>query len=228
MEWGQRMDVTRWLRVIGPHGAGPVIRVIDQARHTWDGRIVTRAFPAALTEDEYCVLCAGGKRRLAQAERTAAGAPRLALDAVTLRQVERDLDRLALDRVETHNAACNVGRTVLLNFLANVGGLSGVQYFAVGTGNPTAPATGPSATDTQLWNEVFRKAITSATTSGNQELLNTFFATGDGNATYTEAGIFGNGASSAANSGTIFAHANYSYNKTSAITLSNNYYVNLT
>lgn len=123
----------------------------------------------------------------------------------------------------THNVACNGGRTATLDYLQNTSGLTGIQYFAVGTGAGT-----PSANDTQLFAEYYRQAISSYTVSGNQLLLTTTFTSAVANTTYTECGIFGNGATSTANSGTLFAHAPYSLTKTSSESLTNLYTISLT
>ncbi len=124
---------------------------------------------------------------------------------------------------ESANVACNAGRTVLLDFLQNISGLTGIQYFAVGTGSGT-----PTANDTQLFTEYYRQAISSYTISGNQLLLTTTFTSAVGNTTYTECGAFGNGATSTANSGTLFAHAPYSFTKTSSEALTNLYTITFT
>jgi len=195
----------------------------------WRGRIVTRALPADLPAAEYQRILAGGTRRHQTPDGySRAGIPIYRLTPRALAAVERDLDRLALGCQVTRNIACNAGRTVLLNFIGDTGSLAGVQYFAVGTGSPPAGRSGPAAGDTQLWTEYYRQAPTSYTLSGNQMLISTLFAAGVGNTTYTEAGIFGNGATGTANSGTLFAHATYNYNKTPSETLSNLYYIALT
>lgn len=185
------------------------------------GVLVTRVWDAGFTEAEYQAILRQGRRGPPDAY-TVRGAPIWWHSAAAARQAQRDLDRRCLDRTETHNVACNAGRSTLLNFLGAATGLTGVTYFAVGTG--TLPASGPSSGDTQLVTEVFRKGITSVTVSGNQVLLACNFLTTEGNYTYTEAGLFGGStASGTANSGTLFAHAAYVYSKSSSVSLTNDY-----
>lgn len=166
------------------------------------------------------MLVGGSRRRLASPDGVgAAGQPVWQLSDRERRMRDRLLGR-ALRSYETSNMACNAGRTVLLNLTAGVGGYSGVNYFAVGTG-----VASPTAADTQLGTEYFRKLLTTTTVSGNQVDLSTLFVLAEGNTTYTEAGLFGNGATGTVNSGSLFAHASYTYTKSSAVNLTNDYYV---
>lgn len=206
-------------------------RIAEEEEPAWRrrGRIVAHAWPVGFTEADYRLLLCGGRARRLRAPDgyTRDGAPLWSLSAAASRQRERDMARHALDRYETHNIACNVGRTALLNFVANVGGLTGIQYFAVGVGSIPAGQTGPQASDTQLWSEFYRQALSSATVAANQVDLSTIFSSGVANTTYTEAGIFGDGATGTANSGVLFAHALYTYHKTSTVVLTNDYFVSL-
>lgn len=181
------------------------------------GIIVTRAMPPGFDQREYERILSAGRPRYGHA---LSGAAIYQVGERAQRAAQQDLDRLALDCHITHNIACNVGRTVALDFLAGNGTPSGITYFAVGTGAGT-----PAASDTQLSAEVFRKAVSTVTLSGNQVLFGTLFNTTDANDNYTEAGLFGNGATATANSGTLFAHAAYYYDKTVSITLTNDYFV---
>lgn len=183
----------------------------------WHGLIVGRAWDADFTEDEYLLLLAGGTRAR-QAER------HQNLPGWLQTQIQKDMDHHCEERFEFENVACNVGRAVFLNLIANqVSTYQGIQVFAVGNSSLI-----PAATDLKLGNEVFRKGISNTAVSGSQLDVSTFFGTADGNFIYAEAGIFGNGASSTvANNGTIFAHAPYTYTKTSSITLTNDYFIQL-
>lgn len=189
----------------------------------WEGIIFARAWPDGFTEDEYRLMLVGGRRhRLARPDAVgAAGQPIFHLTDYERRAKARLLDGKCLDRHEAHNVACNAGRTVLLNLIAGAAGYGGVSYFAVGTGTPINPDAG----DVQLVTEGFRKALSGTTISGNQIDLSTLFATTEANLTYTEAGLFGNGATATANSGTLFAHAAYAYQKSSSINLTNDYVI---
>lgn len=208
----------------------------EEREMRWHGVIVVREFDDGITDDELALMRVGGrKRKLARGGDlpTHDGHPHFILSERERKDAERLLNRQCRNGFEVampfyplrfHNVACNVGRSVLLNFIANAGGLTGVQYFAVGTG---ALPSGVAASDTQLASEYFRKALSLTTLSGNQIDLSCAFGSTDANTTYTEAGIFGNGATGTANSGTLFAHAPYAYVKTSGIVLTNDYYVNL-
>jgi hypothetical protein len=101
-----------------------------------------------------------------------------------------------------------------LNMLRD--GLSGannpiITYVALGTGN-----TAPSAGDTQLVAEVFRKAVTSYLNGSTGEILINMYlapgdAVGDG---IQEVGFFGgNSASPLANTGVLLARGLYSHTK---------------
>jgi hypothetical protein len=75
-----------------------------------------------------------------------------------------------------------------------------ITYCALGTGTD-APAVG----NTQLQTEIVRKLISVRSASGNVATFQTFFNTSEGNDTLKEAGLFGDNASGAADSGTLFA-----------------------
>ena len=89
-----------------------------------------------------------------------------------------------------------------------------VTYVAVGTG-----AGAPAAGDTTLDTELARKAVTSTSRSSNIVTIRSFFTTSEANGTLTEMGLFGEDASAAADSGTLFNHATIAETKTGAETL---------
>lgn len=200
------------------------IRPADTSRWKWQGVIIGRTWDAGFTEDDYRLLLVGGRRRRVASPDgyNIHGKPVYHLSGWERRERDRLLNALCLDGFESHNLAVNAGRTQLLNLIGSIGGHSGCTYFAVGTGS-NSPSTG----DTQLQTEFFRKLFTTTTISGNQIDLSTVFATTEGNTTYAEAGLFGNGATGTANSGTLFARSAYVYTKSSAVTLSNDYFVYL-
>lgn len=86
-----------------------------------------------------------------------------------------------------------------------------VSYVALGTSN-----TAPSVSDTQLGNEVFRKATTSYTNGGSpgEILIDLYLAPGDAvGDNIQEVGFFGgNSATSAFNTGVLLAHGLYAHN----------------
>lgn len=119
---------------------------------------------------------------------------------------------------ETENTLTSAGRTATLNFLGGAS-VSFFQFFSVGTG----AITSVSAADTTMATELARLVPSSATVSGNQIDVATLFSTGQGNGTWTNGGVFGNGATSTLGSGTLYAHSLFSYAKSSAIQVSADY-----
>ena len=86
-----------------------------------------------------------------------------------------------------------------------------ITYVALGTSS-----VAPAVTDTQLGAESFRKAVSSYTNgaSPGEILINMYLgATDDIGDSIAEVGFFGDGASGAANSGTLVAHGLYSHTK---------------
>ncbi len=130
------------------------------------------------------------------------------------RLLERERDKYTIFRSE--NMILPPGKQLILTSGINA---SSMKYFAVGTG----AFTGATSGDSSLASELFRKAPTSFTQSGNQITVSTLFTTSQGNGTYTNAGLFGGAATGAANSGTLETHAGYSITKTSAASLTNDY-----
>lgn len=199
---------------------------VASAGWRWHGQIVLRVWDAEMTEQDILEMRYGVRRSRTPDAIGPVGQKIFFVSEREKDEGERILDaaclaRLGERRKEFRNLACNAGRTALLNFIASAGGSTGITYFAVGTGTAA-----PLATDTQLGNEVFRKAVSSTTVSGNQILISTFFLAAEGNFSYTEAGPFGGtGASGTANSGTLYAHAPYVYTKTSAVALTNDYFI---
>lgn len=127
--------------------------------------------------------------------------------------------------VEEHNLVTSAGRTQLLTFAGASGTTAAfAKQYAVGTG---AIAT-VTAADTLLATELFRAAPASSTVVGTTVTITTNFTTGQANGTYTNAGIFGNTATGTANSGTLYTHILYSFTKTSAIAIANDYQISLT
>lgn len=201
-------------------------RAESSAGWRWQGQIVLRVWDADMTEEDILEMRYGVRRSKKPDAIGSVGQKIFFVNERERETSEQILDAACLSRLGERrkvfkNLACNAGRTALLNFIASAGGSTGITYFAVGTGT-----TAPLATDTQLGTEVFRKAITSTTISGNQILISTFFLAAEGNFSYTEAGPFGGAsATSTANTGTLYAHAPYIYTKTSAVSLTNDYFI---
>jgi len=126
--------------------------------------------------------------------------------------------------VEKHNLVTTAGRTQILNFAgAATAPAAFAQFYAVGTGTIAAVAAG----DTALATELFRLAPASHTVVGTTVTITTNFSTSQANGTLTEAGIFGNGATSTAGSGTLYTHILYSYVKSSSNAVVNDYTLSL-
>ena len=89
-----------------------------------------------------------------------------------------------------------------------------ITYGALGTGSGT-PAIG----DTTLFTELVRKVFASISSSGPIVSTTAFFGAAEGNSTLTEYAGFGNGATGAADSGTMANHVAISEVKSSSETL---------
>lgn len=89
-----------------------------------------------------------------------------------------------------------------------------ITYGAVGTDD-----TAPAISDTTLGTENTRKALASISSSGGVITAVTFFGASDANAVLKEFGLFGNGATAAADSGTLVNHVAIDEEKTSSETL---------
>lgn len=135
---------------------------------------------------------------------------------------EREKDRYTV--LEAKNMLMNAGRTQLLNFAGASGTTTAfAMYYAVGTGSIFTVQ--PS--DTTLTGELFRLQPASYSIVGNAVTITTPFSTSQANGVYTNAGIFGNNATGTANSGTLMTHLLYSYTKTSAVAIANDYTITL-
>ena len=89
-----------------------------------------------------------------------------------------------------------------------------ITHGAVGT-NSTKPAIG----DTTLGTEITRKTNSTTASSGSQILITVFFGAPEANGILTEFGLFGEAATLAVDSGTMFNHAIISETKTASETL---------
>lgn len=215
-----------WLEAQPPEA---IQATVPRAGWKWQGYVLGRVWPDGFTVEDYRLMKVGGqKRRLARPDAIMPdGRPHFLLTEREQRAALRLLDRYCLATFGHHNVACNAGRAVILSFLANSGGLAGVQYFAVGNGTAPTGTTAFDGTETQMYSEQFRKAPAVTSISGSQLDISTIFLTTEANFTFSEAGCWGDGASAALHSGTLFAHAPYTYPKTSAVTLTNDQAVTL-
>ena len=91
-----------------------------------------------------------------------------------------------------------------------------IKYFAFGTGTGT-----PSVTDTQLFNEVYRKQVTQVS-NPSQGIVQSVCSLGSQEANYnlTEIGVFcGPNASSLPSTGTMISHIMFSFSKNTNVVL---------
>jgi hypothetical protein len=158
------------------------------------GRIKARLLPADLTEEDFKLWWP----RLTEKER----------DAYTVH--------------ETSNVITLNGKSNILTFLGSTS-LSGVlafaQQFAVGTG----PIIAVSVGDTSLSTELYRTAPSTFTIAGNTVNISTFYGSTNGNGVYTNAGLYGGGATATLGTGVLYTHALYAFTKANGFSLTSDY-----
>ena len=111
------------------------------------------------------------------------------------------------------NVICYNGKALLAEWLNGENPALGPIYGAVGTGTAA-----PASSDVKLQTEIARVALAVSSRNVSSVLFDFFFTTGEANATLTEAGLF-LAASSAANAGALLSHVAISENKTSSVTM---------
>jgi hypothetical protein len=108
---------------------------------------------------------------------------------------------------EADNLITTLGKNALFHLFGNDGIIAqGAQYIACGTG-----AGSPAVGDTALFTELARVVLSTVAVTTNQVQLQGFFSSNIAIATWTEAGVFGNGATGTSGSGQLFTHALMSY-----------------
>ncbi len=118
---------------------------------------------------------------------------------------------------EFHNVICTVGKVAIARRLAGIALLANegkITYGATGT-NTNVPAAG----DTTLGTELARKLVASSSYTSNTCEIRTFFKALESVGSLKEFGLFGEAASAAADSGTLFNHAVISVEKSNTQTL---------
>jgi len=192
------------------------------------GRIRTYLLPADLTREAFDQWWP----RLPETERSRylvpVRVPRLRWNRWTQRE---EWSGEYQDTLEAHNVITTNGRNQILSYIGDntlSGGNTGTivpfaQYFSVGTGAIASVGAG----DTGMIGELFRAVPSSALISGNAVSISTFFGATQANGTYTNAGLFGNNATSSLGSGTLLTHAFYAYTKSSGNSLTTSYLINL-
>lgn len=121
-------------------------------------------------------------------------------------------------RVSTYeNLIVTTGKIAVARRLAgdlSVANPGEITFGSVGTGTDV-----PLITDTTLQTEFFRKILSLRSFAANKAILQMFMTTAEGNANLREFGLFGEAASAAPDSGTLFNRVNITEDKTSATTL---------
>ncbi len=115
------------------------------------------------------------------------------------------------------NLITTPGVIAIARRLINEGALANegiITYGASGT-----DGTAPTIADTTLGTELARKIVSSVARSANVITITTFFTTAESVGTLAEWGLFGEAATGAADSGTLFEHALISEVKSNSETL---------
>jgi len=117
----------------------------------------------------------------------------------TAAQIELiDVETGEVDVWRGHNAFTDAGLDVILNRLAGLGSVAALGYQVVGSGTGAFPGT-----ETSMYHENFRKAITSASVVDQSLVYKTYFTTSQASGSIRELG-FANAAASGA--GTLITH----------------------
>lgn len=131
--------------------------------------------------------------------------------------------------VESHNLIVDGLYKIITSLLSAKGGYSGLQYWAVGSGNLSWDSSlpDPTTTDTRLTQEIGRKQIQSSdfawvnesgevqSTPTNRLRVRVTFSNSECVGAWREFGIFGGNATSTANSGIMMNHKHHTViNKT--------------
>ncbi len=131
------------------------------------------------------------------------------------RFIFRDAITGKIKREKTYkNLIVNVCKNMIADRLAGGSDDTDITYGAVGTDN-TTPAVG----NTTLGTEHTRNLLASISASGAIVTASTFFGASEANTTIAEFGLFGNGATGSADSGTLINRVLIIETKTSSETL---------
>ena len=133
------------------------------------------------------------------------------------RMSEREKERYTV--AEAPNILVSSGITNVLNYIGSNTGQVFAQYFAVGN----VAINQVNSNDTSLANEYFRAVPSTSTINGTQIDISTFFGSGSGNGSITNAGLFGNGATGTLGSGTLMTKSLFQYTKVNGIPITADY-----
>jgi len=115
------------------------------------------------------------------------------------------------------NLVTTAGKVAILRRMGNIATKTSegmITYGAVGTAT-----TVPVVADTTLGTELARKAVSVSSIAGSQLTLRVFYTTAEANGALKEFGWFGEEATAAADTGTLFNHVLIDKTKTAAKTL---------
>lgn len=115
------------------------------------------------------------------------------------------------------NLIVTAGKGMVLRRLGGIGTYANegqITYGAVGTGNTTLP----DAADVAMESELDRAPVSYSQVVGTTLTLRVFFSTSQANGTLKEFSWFGEAATAAPGSGTLFNRINIDYTKTIAVT----------
>lgn len=122
------------------------------------------------------------------------------IEVNVLKQVHCAITGELLREEKAHNLVVDAGLNLENDFLNSLV-VTGIERFAIGTGS-----TAVSSADTSLVTEVFRDQFTQITKGDKTTDFKYFLASGSANGNIiTEAGLFANGATDVAGSGTLYA-----------------------
>lgn len=138
-----------------------------------------------------------------------------------------DRERRRWLMAESHNLITTNGLTAINAFYTSTG--SGIQGFSQQFSVGTTAINGVAPGDNSVVGEVYRAAPTSSSTVGNVLSIVTYFGpyagghSGTNPVVYTNAGLYGGGATSTLGSGTLNTHAPYSFTKPYGLSINNTY-----
>lgn len=137
-----------------------------------------------------------------------------------------DKEKERYTAAESPNILVSSGITQVLNYIGSTSGntTAFAQYFALGS----IAIAQVLSNDTSLSGEYFRAAPSLASVSGVQQDISMFAGTTQANASITNAGLWGNGATSTIGSGTLYTHSLFQYIKTSANAVTFDYLISYT
>ena len=131
--------------------------------------------------------------------------------------LRREISGAIKDVKRYTNLIVDAGKNAIASRL--VGDLAIVKRGEITFGSVGTGVNVPAAGDTTLQTEIFRKVLALRQVTTNKALFRLFLTTSEGNGTLKEFALFGEDASAAADSGTMFNRVNIDILKTASETL---------